>query len=420
MLALCVAVYGCSLLALRLSHLGRGWPFVDLDVYRKGGEAALGGRDLYRLRFPGALAFTYPPAAALLFTPLTAVRMAVLEPLVTAASVLLLPLVLALALRLAPARFWLARRRHACVALVGAAAAVWLEPVWTTLRYGQIDLLIAAFVLYDLGLADARRFKGAGIGLAAGLKLTPAVFAVYLLLTRRSRAALVSAGMFAATVALGFALLPKDARAFWGGAFLDPGRVGRIENAANQSLRGAYARLLHSLHVQPLWLCTALAIGAIGIALAVAAGRRGDEVRGFSLCALTGLLVSPISWSHHWTLAVPALFLLGLDAVRLRSTRWMLACAAVIVVGASHLIWWVPVNRPPHSELRLDAVQLALADSYVLIALLALALAAWSSRGRLMAQVPGLRGDRPRQALAGALLSARAAPRRWPAGGSAS
>src|SRR5207245_2648016 len=100
------AVYGCSILALRWSHMGQGWPFVDLGVYRQGGEATLAGRDLYELRFPGALAFTYPPVSALLFTALVPFSMAVLKPLATAASMLLLPVVLVLALRLAPVRGW--------------------------------------------------------------------------------------------------------------------------------------------------------------------------------------------------------------------------------------------------------------------------------------------------------------------------
>ena len=386
-LASCAALYACSIVALRLSHVGQGWPFVDLGVYRQGGAAALDGRSLYDLRFPGALAFTYPPAAALLFTGLVPLRMAVLEPSVTAVSMLLLPVTLALALRLRPAREWLTRAQAICLALAAAAGALWLEPVWTALRYGQIDLLIAALVLYDLSRDQRCRWQGAGIGLAAGLKLTPAIFAVYLLLTRRVRAALVSLGVFAVTVALGFALIPNDARAFWGGAFLDSSRVGRAENAANQSLRGAYVRVLHSLGVDPLWMLTALAIGVLGITLAAQAGRRGDDVRGFALCALCGLLISPVSWSHHWVLAVPALVVLGWSALRAFSVTRLLACAAVVAVGLSHLIWWVPINRPPHSELHLNPPQLLFGDAYVLIALAVLAGAAFSSGRRGVARI---------------------------------
>jgi alpha-1,2-mannosyltransferase len=378
--SVCAALYAASILILLASKMGHGWGFVDLAVYRYGAQGVLDGAHLYALRFPGALAFTYPPIAALLFLPLTFVRMAVLEPVVTAGSIVLLPVALGCALRLAPIRDWLSRDGAIRVALLASAVAIWLEPVWTTLRYGQIDLLVAALVLYDLSRPDGARWKGVGIGLATGLKLTPGIFTVYLLLTRRYRAAAVSLGVFAATVAVGFLALPGDSREYWNGAFGDPSRVGRIENAANQSLRGAYARLLHTLDVQPWWLCTATLVGVLGIALAVRAGRRGDEASGFSLCALGALLVSPISWSHHWVLAVPALLLFALGAWRLRSRARLAAAAIAVAVGCSHMIWWVPVNHPPHSELHLDAAQLIFADAYVLLGLAALALTALEIR----------------------------------------
>jgi alpha-1,2-mannosyltransferase len=160
--------------------------------------------------------------------------------------------------------------------------------------------------------------------------------------------------------------------------------VGRAENAANQSLHGAFVRVLHSLSVNPAWMLSALAVGVLGMALAAQAGRAGDDARGFSLCALTGLLISPVSWSHHWALAVPALLLLGISAWRAESTPGLLACAAVGAVGLSQVIWWVPVNHPAHSELHLDVLQLIYADAYVLVALLLLATAARSSARRVL------------------------------------
>jgi len=380
---LCGALYAVSILVLAISHLGHGWGYVDLAIYRDGGEAVLDGSHLYALRFPGALAFTYPPFAALLFTGLTVPAMAVTQPLATAASLALLPAMLGFALRLEPVSSWLTPREAVRLALLASAAAIWLEPVWTTLRYGQLDVLIGALVLYDLSRPDTARWKGAALGLAIGLKLTPAIFALYLLMTRRTRAAAVSGAAFLATVALGFAAIPGDSSEYWGGAFVDSARVGRIENAANQTLRGAYARLFHTVDVEAVWLCTAVIVGVAGLALAVAAARRGQEAYGFSLCALTGLLVSPISWSHHWTLAVAALLLLAVWAHREASRAGLAACAAIAFVAYSHMIWWVPVNHPRHSELHLDAPQTLFADAYVLVGLAALAVAlALARRGR--------------------------------------
>jgi alpha-1,2-mannosyltransferase len=369
----CLALYAISILAFLASPLGQHWPFVDLTVYRYGGRAILDGSHLYALRFPGALAFTYPPLPALLFTPLAVLGMAALKPAITAASLVLLAVTLRFALRLKPASSWLTGAQATRLALLAAALALWLEPVWTTLRYGQIDLLIAALVLYDLSRADESRWKGLGVGLAIGLKLTPAIFAAYLLLTRRYRAAATSLAVFLATVAAGFAAVPGDSSEYWGGAFIDPGRVGRIENAANQALRGAYARVLHSVSVDTWWLITAAVVGVVGMWLAVRAGRREDDAQGFSLCVLTGLLISPISWSHHWVLAIPALMLFTLTAHRRGSIIGLVCAGVAAAVGYSHMIWWVPVNHPRHSELRLDSLQLVYADAYVLLALLALA-----------------------------------------------
>ncbi len=369
----CAALYACSVVALLVSPLGHGWPFVDLTVYRLGGKAILSGAHLYDLRFPGALAFTYPPLAALAFTLLAPLRLAVLEPLVTAGSIVLLPVMLSFSLRLPPMSRWMSVDQAVRLALLAAAAALWLEPVWTTLRYGQIDILIATLILYDFSRPDASRWKGAGIGLATGLKLTPAIFAVYLLLSRRYRAAACSLGVFAATVLLGVACAPGDSREYWSGAFIDPKRVGRIENAANQTLRGAYARLEHSTNVEVWWLATAALLGVAAMLFAVRAGRRGDDVQGFSVCALTGLLISPISWSHHWVLAIPALLLVAVNALRRPWLAGVLAAALAAAVGYSHMIWWVPVNHPRHSELHLAPLQLVYADAYVLLGLCALA-----------------------------------------------
>ena len=359
-------------------------PFGDLRIYRAGGAAVLHGAPLYNLRFAWNLRFTYPPFAALAFVALALLPWQVAPALVTGASVVALPLTLWLALRLPGPHPTSARTSLGPgtlrVALLAAAAAIWLEPVRTNLTYGQVNLLIAALILYDLTRDEADRLKGAAIGLAAGLKLTPAIFILYLAATRRSRAAAIAAATFGLTVAAGFAAAPADSTGFWAGAFANPQRVGRIENAANQSLRGALARVSHTLNVDPLWLVAAVAVAVAGLVLAAAYARRGNEAAGFSLCAITGLLISPISWSHHWVLAVPALALLAVGAWRDRPRRRaaLLACAAAAaLIGWSRIIWRVPVGQGRHAELHLNALQLVFADAYVLAGLAALAAGAW-------------------------------------------
>jgi alpha-1,2-mannosyltransferase len=387
----------CCVLAAR-HHDGFG----DLFIYRSAGRAVLGGAPLYQLRFAWNLPFTYPPFAAVVFVPLAWLPWPAVPPLVMAANAAALPLTLFLALRLPPARSWLAvmkaaspARREArrpagqagrlggpdlvtavTVSLLAASAATWLEPVRTNLAYGQVNLLIAVLILTDLGLPDGSRFKGAAIGVAAGLKLTPAIFAVYLLLTRRYRAAATSAAAAGLTMALAAVLLPGDSAAFWDGVFADPARTGRVENAANQSLRGALARFLHTGNVHSPWLIVAAVIGVAGLATAALAGRRGDEASGFARCAVTGLLISPVSWSHHWVLAVPVLLLGCIAAWRNRSFPALAALAVAAGAGWTAVIWQVPIGARTHAELHLNPLQLLAADAYVLAGLVAIAVAA--------------------------------------------
>ena len=188
---------------------------------------------------------------------------------------------------------------------------------------------------------------------------------------------------------MGYAALPADTRRFWaGGLFLDPRRVGGCCIPANQSLRGVILLLDPSFGSGRL-LGVAVVVGIVGLLLAVLAGRRGDEAMGFSLCAITGLLVSPVSWTHHWTLAVPGLLLLGLRVCRNRSKAGMIAVGATVLVGYSYLpkLMAKPAFAPSHGL----SVEWTLASApYVLIGLVALAIAgAYETRTAAAARAPG-------------------------------
>lgn len=373
--------------------------YFDLRVYRGAGRLILNGAPLYHGGIWRWAPFTYPPFAGLLFTALALLPMGVDEILVTSLDVVALFAVVSLTLRLPSGDERVAAWTEGSKTVLipaAVAAALWLEPVTATLGYGQINLLIALLAVADLGRRDAARGKGALIGLAAGLKLTPLIFVPYLLFSRRRRAGFVALGTFACTVAAGYAVVPLDARRYWGGLFLDSSRVGGCCAPANQSLRGATLRLDPSFGTARL-LAVALVVGLAGLALAIRAGRRGDEGIGFSLCALTGLLVSPVSWTHHWTLVVPALVLVGVRAACRRSKAGLIALTATLLVGYSYL--------PKLMEKRVPAATAGLplgwtlgATSYVLIGLAALtvaclhearALAAARSRSHRSAQTLG-------------------------------
>ncbi|WP_052443289.1 glycosyltransferase 87 family protein [Streptacidiphilus neutrinimicus] len=347
------AVAVVSLLAYavlrHLSHVS----MVDAMVYQAEGDAVAHGRDLYELRVGAyALPATYPPFSAMLFAPAAFLSFGALRVLVTLVNLVELAVVAALSCKLAG---WPSRPLRPAAVLLVTGLGVWLEPVWTTLRYGQINLLILALVLWDLTLPESSRLKGVGIGLAAGLKVTPGFFVVYLLLTRRFRAAATAAASCALTVLVGLLVLPGASWDFWTKDLYDTTRVGKEYIVDNQSLRGMADRLLHSTHTGTATVLLAAAVAVAGLALAVLAERRCPGMprahawAGMTV-AITMVLVSPISWTHHWVWCVPLLVLLAAEARAERRRglpgwaghRWRVVLAGTALCFCSFAMWFVP------------------------------------------------------------------------------
>ncbi|GGW18339.1 hypothetical protein GCM10010501_44950 [Streptomyces libani subsp. rufus] len=357
----CLLSFAAFWAAQRAAHVS----MVDLMVYRAEGAAVRAGGDLYALRATAArLPTTYPPFAALLFTPLPLLDTALLRALATAGNLALLAVFVRLSLKL------VGHARGETVWWV-AAAAVWCEPVWTTLRYGQINLLLAVLVLWDLTRRPAGgydRWTGAGLGLAAAVKLTPALFGVFLLatgLTARLRGghggpwlrhARGTAVTFAGATLLGAAVLPYDSWRFWTDMVFRADRTGYAEETANQALRGVLARFLHTDDPGGLWVVCAVLVALLGLASAVRAELRGRRAWAVCACAVTALLVSPVSWSHHWVWCVPLVLLLWTHGRRAPAV-------GALLVFCSYAPWWVP-HGPGRPELHLSAAQSALAAVY--------------------------------------------------------
>ena len=268
---------------------------------------------------------------------------------------------------------------RAGLTLASGAIALWLEPVAQTLTFGQINLLLMFLVLLDLCQRDDRPWKGVGVGLAAAVKLTPSIFIGYLVLTRRFRAAAVASGTLLAGIAGGFLLLPAASRRFWlDGLFLHAERVGGVPYVANQSINGALVRLFAGHGgAAPSWLVAASIVGLVGLALAAWAGSRGLDLLGVLTCALTALLVSPISWSHHW---VWIALLIPCAADLLVGRRWtaawlaLAALTAAFAAGPVRAIWRVPSTG--NLEYGWHGAQLVIGNLYVALGLVLLGLTA--------------------------------------------
>jgi alpha-1,2-mannosyltransferase len=340
----------------RLAAPGTHWPLWDVRVYWWGGQQAAGGA----LYASGArYSFTYPPFAAALFGLASRTPEGVLAVVITAASTGALAALCAQSLGLAGIR----RRPETVFAVTALALLTW--PVAYTLRLGEVNLIVAALAGADLlRRHDGQWGQGIATGLAAGIKLTPLVFVAYLLITGRIRAAATAAAAFAATVAIGVVLLPSASRVFWlDGVFFDQNRIGDPGNVSDQSLSGAVARLAGSLYpVYRWWAVATLLVGVGGIAVAAWAHRRGRRLAGVTCCAITGLLISPFSWTHHWVWAVPLLVALAAVAWRRRSAARGLAAAAAAAVFSRR----IPLSWPGHPP---GFVRLLEGDLYVLCGL---------------------------------------------------
>ncbi|WP_052373031.1 glycosyltransferase 87 family protein [Amycolatopsis taiwanensis] len=285
-----------------LADRGALMHLTDLSVYRIAGMRVLDGISVYDTPLyghtRGVWEFVYAPFSALLFAPLAKLDG---DPLTYVGAIGNFAI---LALGVWAALAMLGYRRDlrlVVVSLPVAGLLLWIEPIRQTMGFGQVNILLMSIVLVDLALPDSSRVKGVLTGIAAGIKLTPVFFVLYLLFTRRYRAAAVSVGSLAATVVIGFLVLPHDSATFWSGAFADPTRVGVPENPDNESLRGLFARSIGLVGgTQLLWLAAAAVIALACLLLARRLSFAGEELLAVVLCGLTTTAVSPYSWVHHW------------------------------------------------------------------------------------------------------------------------
>lgn len=348
-------VLAVLLVPLVLSHHdGAAWrQLVDLTVYRDGGVSVLEGRAVYDQQAEGTgLPFTYPPVAALLAAPLGLLHPELLRWVWSLSSVAVLGWVVH---RCFPALLARAAARPLLALALLVCAAAWLYPVRETLRFGQVNLLLLALVLADLTSRSPRWPRGALVGLAVAVKLTPGVFLAYLWLSGRRRAAAVAVGTAAGLTLLAAALAPGTSRAYWTDALFRPERLGANDGPSNQSLRGMLLRApLPDDAVAPLWLLLAAVVAVVGLRKAVQAASAGDELLAVGLVGLLAVLCSPVAWMHHLVWLLPLLGALladGRDPARVRLVAGLAVLFSLKLVWAGHALlrwewpgdplWWV-------------------------------------------------------------------------------
>ena len=358
--------------------------YMDTEIYRLGGRAWLRDYQLYGSDLTpetpgsGTLPFIYPPFAAILFSPLA--------HLSTDLSVLLVAVlshvaVLVTAYSLARSSSYLAPRSG----LVVLATAVLMpvitivEPSRETLNYGQINLVLMALVCADCLLPRTRWPRGLLVGLAAAIKLTPLGFVLFFLLRRDHRATSICALTFSSTVLVGLLAAPHDSADWWLDRMFSTADSFGSVYAGNLTLRSLLAK--QSLEGVPLdvgWLAGSLVLLVLAVLGMRHALRQRNAPLALVLNAVLVLLVSPISWSHHWVWAGPALALLFAMSVRHRWYGILLATALAEVAVMIGPQWYLPYTND--RELNWTFSQQVFGNAYTLlgVALLVGATVAWA------------------------------------------
>ncbi len=281
---------------------------IDSDVYRAGAQAFLDGLNLYEQDYVVGgiqLPFTYPPIATVVFTPLLLVPSSTMGVLLTLLSAVLMWWCIAIVLRRVIRGISTYDSR--LFALFILPTALFTEPVNQTLQFGQINILLMTLVLMDTFTRKPWLPRGFWIGLAAAIKLTPAVFGLYFLVKRDWKGAITSIVSGVGFTLLAFALLPSSSVQYWTETLSDPSRIGNLSYITNQSIRGMLSRLMHENQdvVELIWMASVVLV-LIGVTIAMVRVFRAGSVHGTVLLnSLIALLCSPVSWSHHWVWLIP-------------------------------------------------------------------------------------------------------------------
>ncbi|MGX1597984.1 glycosyltransferase 87 family protein [Dietzia maris] len=325
---------------------------LDLQVFQDAGRALLAGADLYSEGFPtrSGFRFIYPPFGAVVFLPLAPLGATVAQLAWTAATVVAVWAILAMA----ASRLQLQGARTLALALTGVALL--FEPVRANIGFGQINIFLFLMVTADVLGFTPRRARGVLLGLAAGIKITPAAFGV-LFLVRRDWASLARAvGTVAATIGLGHLIRPAESWHFWTAEFFLTERGGTRHFVPNQALSGLLARArIPAEHLDPPVYGFFLLVAAAATWGAWRLTRDNRPVDALLLVALGVFIASPVAVTHHWSgvvIAIPLLLTARRRPVRIAVAVLVLthligthyAYALTAVDPAAHVLQWLIGN----------------------------------------------------------------------------
>lgn len=388
--------------------------------------------------------FTYPPFGAWALSPLTWFDYETAARLMIMAIALQTAVIVALVGR---SLGWSWGSAFAIAPWAAILVQQCLEPFTQSVGFAQVNTAMMALVMIDVAAPDSWKGRGVASGLAAAIKLTPAIAVLIFLLRRQWRSAITMVATSLAVTLLSWVISPGESARFFFDAMWDPQRAGDAYYTSNQNLKGFVARALPEnawsiawaitvalALVAAVWLClriqaaatsvvtpyvisddaapgplnaaapaTGATVYAASAALAAPAGdavelAASDAVAAPDAVATTpaapvlpenlatlltaavimtlGLLVSPITWSHHWVWGLASVVALIAVALRLKSAP---LAALALVQGALFIMaphWWFSHGQV--NELHWNVVEQLVGSSYTLAAIASGVALAWA------------------------------------------
>ena len=388
--------------------------------------------------------FTYPPFGAWALSPLTWFDYETAARLMIMAIALQTAVIVALVGR---SLGWSWGSAFAIAPWAAILVQQCLEPFTQSVGFAQVNTAMMALVMIDVAAPPSWKGRGVASGLAAAIKLTPAIAVLIFLLRRQWRSAITMVATSLAVTLLSWVISPGESARFFFDAMWDPQRAGDAYYTSNQNLKGFVARALPEntwsiawaitvalALVAAVWLClriqaaatsvvtphsasedaapgplnaatpaTGVTVSAASAALVAPAGdavelAASDAVAAPDAVATTpaapvlpenlatlltaavimtlGLLVSPITWSHHWVWGLASVVALIAVTLRLKSAP---LAALALVQGALFIMaphWWFSHGQV--NELHWNVVEQLVGSSYTLAAIASGVALAWA------------------------------------------
>lgn len=388
--------------------------------------------------------FTYPPFGAWALSPLTWFDYETAARLMIMAIALQTAVIVALVGR---SLGWSWGSAFAIAPWAAILVQQCLEPFTQSVGFAQVNTAMMALVMIDVAAPPSWKGRGVASGLAAAIKLTPAIAVLIFLLRHQWRSAITMVATSLAVTLLSWVISPGESARFFFDAMWDPQRAGDAYYTSNQNLKGFVARALPEnawsiawaitvalALVAAVWLClriqaaatsvvtphsasddaapgplnaatpaTGVTVSAASAALVAPAGdavelAASDAVAAPDAVATTpaapvlpenlatlltaavimtlGLLVSPITWSHHWVWGLASVVALIAVTLRLKSAP---LAALALVQGALFIMaphWWFSHGQV--NELHWNVVEQLVGSSYTLAAIASGVALAWA------------------------------------------